>query len=370
LAKTKEQYEQDKTVKFSALGLCKELTAIKREQFPWMLEVTSLAPLLAIWDNLDKAFKNFFSKRGGFPKFHKKGIHDSFSLSNDHIKITGNKVRIPKLGYVRLFEELRYEGKILGATVSRVADRWYISIRVEMPDILAVTSENQAVGVDLGVKTLATLSDGTRVEGLKVSRKYGRRLRRLNQSLSRKVGAKKGEKKSANFLKTRMLLSRLYARMSNIRSDETHKLTSMLVRNYGVIGIEDLDVKGMMSNSRLARSVSDMSFFEFRRQLEYKAEAAGVKVVVADRWFPSSKTCSVCGSVKSELLLSERVYSCDSCGFVGDRDFNAAVNLRDYAVNKPGVTRYQPVESSYVSYSMKQELNVKSVQECAGLSKF
>ncbi|MDR1551045.1 MAG: transposase [Hungatella sp.] len=151
-----------------------------------------------------------------------------------------------------------------------------------MPDATTSMSKNQTVGVDLGVKTLATLSDGTEIIGSKASRQCEKKLRRLNQSLSRKVGAKKNEKKSANFIKTKKQISRLYARMANIRSDETHKLTTMLIQNYGVIGIEDLNVKGMMSNHKLARSVADMSFFEFRRQLEYKAETAGVKIVVAD----------------------------------------------------------------------------------------
>jgi putative transposase len=330
LAKAKEEYEADNTVKFNEARLRKELNAIKRDQFPWMLEVTKCAPQSAIKDGLNRAFRNFFAKSAGFPKFHKKGVNDSFSVSDDQFKIDGLFVRLPKLKPVRLAEELRFQGKILGAAVSRTADKWFMAIQVEMPDISTQTSENQAVGVDLGVKALATLSDGTVIIGSKASRKHEKKLRRLNKALSRKIGAKKGEKKSANFIKTKKQILRLYARMADIRSDETHKLTTMLTRNYGVIGTPDLNVKGMMSNHKLARSVADMSFFEFRRQLEYKAETNGVKIVAAGRWFPSSKTCSSCGGVKSELPLSERTYSCE-CGFACDRDVNAAINLRNYA---------------------------------------
>ena len=333
LAKAKEQYEQDSAAKFNEAALRKELNAIKREQFPWMLEVTKCAPQLAIKDGLAKAFQNFFAGRAEFPKFHKKGVRDSFSLSNDHLQINGALVKVPNLGWVRLSEELRLNGKILGATISRTADKWYIAIRVEMPDVLVPPSENQAVGVDLGIKALAILSDGTQIVGSKASRQCAKQLARLNQSLSRKQGAKKGETKSNNFLKAKKRLSRLYARMANIRSDETHKLTTMLTQNYGLIGIEDLNVKGMMSNHKLARSVADMSFFEFRRQLEYKAETAGATVVVAGMWFASSKTCSSCGAKKDEFTLSERIYSCE-CGFVCDRDLNAAINLKNYALGR------------------------------------
>jgi len=332
LARAKERYEQDNASKFNEALLRRELNAVKREQFPWMLEVTKCAPQLAIKDGLAKAFGNFFAKRAGFPKFRKKGVHDSFSLSNDQLKIKCNSVKIPNLGWVRIVEELRYNGKILGATISRTADKWYVSIQVEIPDTPIAPSENQAVGVDLGVKFLATLSDGTQIVGSKASRQYEQKLRRLNQLLSRKVGAKKGERKSANFVKTRKQVSRLYAKMANIRTDETHKLTTMLTKNYGTIGIEDLNVKGMMSNHKLARSVADMSFFEFRRQLEYKAESAGVNIVVADTWFPSSKMCSHCGTKVDEMPLNVRLWTCLGCNTQHDRDVNASINLKNYAI--------------------------------------
>ena len=333
LAKAKEQYEQDNALKFSESALRKELNAIKKEQFPWMLEVTKCAPQLAIKDGLASAFKNFFAKRAGFPKFKKKGMNDSFSLSNDQFAVKGSTIRIPNLGYVRMTEELRFNGKIIGATVSRRADKWFVSIQVEFPEPNPIhNSESQAVGVDLGVMDLMTLSDGTKHAGSKPHKVLLSRLRRLNKSLSRKRGSKKGEKKSKNFIKTQKQLSRLHAKIANIRNDETHKLTSMLTQNYGTIGIEDLSVSGMAKNHKLARAVLDMSFYEFRRQLEYKAKITGGDIIVADRFFPSSKLCSNCGYKAEDMKLSVRKWVCPICESIHDRDINAAINLKNNAV--------------------------------------
>ena len=337
LAEWKRRYEAGEKVNEGILR--KELNAIKHEQFPWMLEVTKCAPMEAIRCNLNGAFQNFFrglkqgqkEKEFGYPKFHKKGVKDSFSIANDRFHVNGKNARIQKLGWVRMAEHLRFDGKIMGATVSRTADKWYIAIRVELPDIPPPAHTGEATGVDLGVKVLATLADGTQVVCSKASRKYEAQLRRLNQSLSRKVGAKKGEEKSKNFAKTKRRLSRLYAKMANLRQDETHKLTAMLTQNYSLIGIEDLNVQVPLSNRKMARSVGDMGFFAFRRQLEYKAQQTGTQVIVADKWFPSSKTCSVCGAVKEELKLAERTYKCE-CGARLDRDVNAAINLKNYAL--------------------------------------
>jgi putative transposase len=356
LAKTKEKYEQDNTSKFSESALRRELNAIKKEQFPWMLEVTKCAPQLAIKDGLSKAFKNFFAKRAGFPKFKKKGVNDSFSLSNDQFAIKDKSIRIPNLGYVRMAEKLRFDGKIIGATVSRKADRWFVSIQVELADPKPIhNSESQAVGVDLGVKDLATLSDGTKVSGAKPHKALLSRLRRLNKSLSRKEGSKKGQKKSQNFKKAQMKLSRLHARIANIRNDETHKLTTILTKNYGIIGIEDLNVSGMAKNHKLARAVLDMSFFEFRRQLEYKSKIKGGHVIIADRFYPSSKTCSNCGFKYGELTLSVREWTCPECSAIHDRDLNAAINLKNYAVSYMVSACGELVETVT---SMKQELNI------------
>ena len=352
LDRWKKQYEAGEKV--SEGKLRKELNAIKREEYPWMLEVTKCAPQLAIKD-LGKAFQNFFAKRAEFPKFKKKGQKDSFALSNDQFSINGKTIRIPNLGYVKMAEGLRFDGKIMGAVVSRKADRWFVAIQVEMPVPKPVhNSESQAVGVDLGVKELAVLSDGTKVAGAKPHKALLSRLRRLNKSLSRKQGAKQGEKKSKNFRKAQMKLSRLHARTANIRNDETHKLTSMLAEKYGIIGIEDLNVSGMSKNHRLARAVLDMSFYEFRRQIEYKSKLKGGRVIIADRFYPSSKTCSDCGNKYDELTLSMREWTCPNCNAHHDRDLNAAINLRNYAVSYTVSACGELVETIT---SMKQELN-------------
>src|SRR5712691_11222122 len=188
--------------------------------------------------------------------------------------------------------------------------------------------ENQAVGgVDLGVSRLATLSDGSRVPGPKALRSNLARLKRLSRSLSRKV------KGSANWHKAKAKIARLHARIGNIRADALHKLTTELVGRFTVIGIEDLNVRGMMANDRLSRSIADMGFHAFRRQLAYKAAMYGSRVVVADRWHPSSKTCSACGAILAALPLSVRAWECRDCGAHHDRDVNAAKNLMKMAVS-------------------------------------
>ncbi|MBD3738992.1 MAG: IS200/IS605 family element transposase accessory protein TnpB, partial [Pseudomonas balearica] len=282
----------------SQAALRRQLNASKREQFPWMLEVTKCAPQMAIIQ-LGEAFKNFFAGRAKHPKFRKKGVHDRFTLTNDQFSVEGSRIRIPNLGWVRMRESLRFAGKIMSATISRVADRWFVSIAVDTEDPPKRRAENQgAVGVDLGVSALATLSTGETIIGPKPHKALLERLRRLSRSLSRK------QKGSSNRRKAKAKLARLHARIANIRLDALHKLTTELTRRFHTIGLEDLNVRGMMANRHLARSIADMSFHEFRRQLEYKAERRGGHVVVADRWFPSSKTCSACGAVQEAMSLS------------------------------------------------------------------
>jgi len=330
LAEWKRQYEawkaDNKLPKPSHFSLDKQLNAIKSEQFPWMLEVTKDAPQKAIIQ-LGAAFKNFWAGRAKYPKFRKKGVHDRFTIANDRFSIQGNKIRIPKLGWVRMRNPLRFSGKILSATVSRVADRWYVSITVETDHVPMRPAENQgAVGVDLGVSAMATLSTGEKVVGPKPQKALLSRLKRLSRRLSRK------QKGSANRAKARMRLARLHARIANIRQDALHKLTSNLTRRFHTIAIEDLNVRGMLKNHCLARSIADMGFFEFRRQLEYKAERRGGLVVVVDRWFPSSKTCSVCGVKQEKMPLGIRQWTCPDCGSIHDRDVNAAKNILAYGL--------------------------------------
>jgi putative transposase len=332
LAEWQRQYEAWKAdnalPKPSQAALRRQLNAIKRERFPWMLEVTKNAPQMAIIQ-LGEAFRNFFAGRARHPKFRKKGVHDRFTLTNDQFSVEGSRIRIPSLGWVRMRETLRFTGKIMSATVSRVADRWFVSIAVETQDTSHLRqAENQgAVGVDLGVKTLATLSTGEVVHGPKALYMLLSRLRRTSRSLSRKV------KGSANRKKARQRLAKLHARIANVRQDGLHQLTSDLTRRFSTLVLEDLNVRSMVRNRHLARAVSDMGFAELRRQVEYKAAMRGGEVIFADRFYPSSKTCSACGHVLDVLPLSVREWTCPDCGSHHDRDLNAAVNLKNLAAS-------------------------------------
>ncbi len=323
----KEDNTQSKPSQFS---LRKQLNAIKREQFPWMLAVTKNAPQMAIIQ-LGQAFNNFFAGRAKYPRFKKKGkSRDSFTLTNDQFAIDACRIRIPNLGLVRMRETLRFSGKILSATISRTADQWFASITVDTNSNHLPPAENQGtVGVDLGVSALATLSTGEKVTGAKPHKALLSRLKRLSRSLSRKV------KGSANRHKAKHKLARLHAKIANIRQDSLHQLTTDLTRRFHTIGIEDLNVSGMVKNRHLSRAISDMGFFEFRRQLEYKAAMRDGIVVIADRFFASSKTCSAsgCGHKVDKLPLSVREWVCPACGANHDRDVNAAINLANYAVS-------------------------------------
>lgn len=294
-----------------------------------MLKVTKCAPQMAIIQ-LGQALQNFFSGRARYPSFRKKGAQDRFTLTNDQFDMEVSRIRIPNLGWVRMREPLRFAGKIMSATISRVADKWFVSITIDTPDSshLPPAKNQGAVGVDLGVSALAALSTGELpICGPKPHKALLGRLRRLSRSLSRK---KKG---SANRRKAKVKLATLHARIAAVRSDALHKLTMDLTRRFHTIGIEHLNVRGMMANRHLARSIADMSFFEFRRQLEYKAAMRGGVVKVAHRFHASSKTCSACGHKLPTLPLSVREWTCPDCGVPHDRDVNAAINLRNMAVS-------------------------------------
>jgi putative transposase len=330
LAEWQKQYEEHKKdatkPKPSEGALRRLLNSIKRQQFPWILEVTKNAPQMAIIQ-LGKAFKNFFSGHAKYPQRRKKGVHDRFTLTNDQFEMNGSNIRIPNLGWVRMREAVRFAGKILSATITRIADRWFVSITMEIPDPRKAKLSSNAVGIDLGASAMATLSTGEKIVGPKPHKRLLSRLRQLSKALSRKV------KGSKNRAKAKIKLARLHARISNIRLDAIHKFTTGLTQRFGTICIEDLSVRRMVKNRCLARSISDMGFQEIRRQLEYKTTRNGNRLVIADRFFPSSKTCSHCGHVLTELSLSIREWSCPCCEKTHDRDLNAAKNLVAYAVS-------------------------------------
>jgi putative transposase len=273
--------------------------------------------------DLGAAFKKMYDKQNAHPKFHKKGVHDSFRIDGSAIKIDGNTLKLPKKLNVKMAEPLRYEAiKIYNVTVSHTAGMWFASIQCEVPD-----SENQTsgkVGIDLGVKDLATLSDGTRYENPRVEKKHRKKIAHAQRRLHRRT------KGSKNRRKAQKLLARAYYKAASARKDYTHKLTSEVSSKYAVICLEDLNVKGMQANHRLARAISDAALAEIRRQVEYKAN----EVRYVGRFEPSSKTCNACGHFKQDLTLAVREWVCPSCGMTHDRDVNAAINILRWATPK------------------------------------
>ncbi len=340
LARWKQARAEGQRVKMKELK--REYNAIKREQFPWTGEVTKCAPEQE-FANLGQAFENYWrmkeegtqpklkhprkdGEEAGFPHFKsKKRDRLSFYLNNDKFSVDGHTLRVPKLGKVNMTETLRFQGKIMSATISYQAGWWFISISVEV-EHETPTHHGGAVGIDLGIKTLATLSDGTVVENQKHYRQNLGRIKGLSKGLSRKVEG------SQNWWKNSKKLAKAHYRVACQRQDMLHKMTTHVARTYALIGLEDLNTKGMLANHCLAQAVSDASFFEVKRQLLYKTERYGGYVQLVDRWYPSSKTCHVCGWVKKDLTLADREWTCPECGTVHERDGNASLNIRDEAI--------------------------------------
>jgi putative transposase len=326
LSKRKEDY--DKGVKWGAYDLSKHFNTIKRTEYSWVMDVGKTCCECSI-QQLHVAFKRMWRGSGGYPKFKKRGINDSFVAvgNNACFKQQDYKIWIPRLGWVKCCENLRFEGSPKKVTIKRKADQWFacINIEVETPTLKPNVGENQAiVGVDFGIKSLAILSDGKVFENPKALKTNLKSIKRLNRSLSRK------QKGSKNRKKAQMRLARKHLRVSNIRANSLHEVSNYVINNYGKIVIEDLNVRGMGKNRKLAQAISDVGFGELRRQLVYKAQWQEKELVVADRYFASSKTCSNCGKKKETLKLSERMFSCD-CGLLLDRDLNAARNLASYS---------------------------------------
>jgi putative transposase len=319
----------------SGRSLKLRFNAVRKIQFPWTYDVHRDCTSEA-FDAIQAAFQHFFRRvklgqKPGYPKFKKKGkCRDSFSIANDKFSFDGKKIRIPKLGWVRMREALRFEGKIMSAVVSRTADQWFVSIAVETEIKPRSPKTKGVVGVDLGISALATMSDGRKVLHNPKWKRLEKQISRLQKSVSRK------QKESSSRRKVVVRLSRKHHELVCLRGDTLHKLTTGLVYDYQGIVIEDLNTKGMLKNSHLSRAISRQGWGEFRRQLEYKCKIHSRDLVIADRFYPSTKTCSGCGVVKS-TALSERVYKCPVCGLVVDRDYNAAINLSKLPVGNGNV---------------------------------
>lgn len=323
---------------FGPMEIKRQINLFKAEQFPWMYEVAKDVFEGAIAD-LGTALKNYFDwKNGkrngakvGFPKYKsKKNKKQSFRLNNDKIKVDGHGFWVPNLGWVNMAEKLRFQGKIMGAVVSNVSDWWFVSIAVEIEQPLPKRFEKQSVGIDVGVKSLAVLSDGSVFENQKPLRNGLNRLRKLSRSLSRKV------KGSNRWWKAKQKLARFQFRIANKRADDLHKASYAIAATHALIGAEDLHVKGMVKNRRLSLAMADVGLGEFIRQIEYKSQAFGGRVVRVGRFYASSKTCNDCGYINRDLELKERTWTCRECGTSHDRDWNAAKNIEQEALRLVG----------------------------------
>jgi putative transposase len=316
----------------NAIELHRRLNQLKKTEIPWAYDCSKCSFQEAL-RNLDKAFDNFWKSRKGkrkgkkigFPKFksRKKGI-GGFRLTGA-IHVFADRIQLPRIGTVRL-KEANYipsDAKILNASVSERAGRWFVSVQVETPepqDFLK-KDEHDIIGTDLGIKTLAVCSDGQQFQSPKSLSRKLRKLRKFSKSHSKKQKGSNRRKKAA------AKLAKLHYRISCIRRDSLHKITTILAKTKRVIGIENLNITGMLRNRHLSRAISDLGLSEWRRQLTYKAQWYGCQLVIANRFFPSSKTCSDCGWVNQDLSLADREWICDTCGVIHDRDMNAARNL-------------------------------------------
>ena len=334
LAEWNRQYKAGE--KPSANGLKKKFNALKEAAFPWIYESPRDANSQPFAD-LNTAFRNFFSslkgerkgRKVGRPRFKKKGRKDSFYVANDkfHFHKDQKRVYLPLIGSVKIKERLRFAGKILSGRVKRVADRWYLSVQIDV-DIEKLEIPRNPIrpilGVDLGIKTAFVPSQGEPRSVPKPLKEALVQLRRANRTLHRR---KKG---SRNRYKAQIRVAKIHQRIASVRKDFLHKITTQLCRENQAVVIEDLNVAGMVRNHKLARSLSDVGLGMFKPMMLYKGPKFGCEIILADRWFPSSKRCHGCGNVKEALTLSEREYICDQCGLVEDRDRNAALNLEQY----------------------------------------
>ena len=362
LAKKKEAFDKKEKIP-NAIELHRELNKLKQSGVSWMYRSSKTSPQNALRD-CDRAFQNFFTRckkkvkgKKGFPKFKsKKNEKQSFRLDGA-ISVESDCIKLPRIGKLKLTEKdyIPINYRILSVTVSKLADKWFVSVQVESPDREQSKDNDRVIGIDLGIKVLATCSDGVTYENPKALKKHLKRLKRKQRQLSRK---KKGSK---NYGKAKQKLAKLHYHISNVRKDCLHKATSEIIQKANVIVLEDLKVNNMMKNHYLAQAISDVGFYEFRRQICYKTQWSGGKVVIADTFYPSSKLCSCCGWKNENLTLIDRVFECKVCNTKIDRDFNASQNLvKIYRESSSRINASgdgSSLNANLVSPSLKEEFN-------------
>ena len=373
LAEWQRRYKEGEKCSFIALN--NAFNAIKGEQYPFVYEVSKYACSQSL-RNVATAYKNFFEnlKKGKvcYPKFKRKKdnqgsfyfaeviLSDTNTNSKAFKKMTHNErlkrqyLKVPNLGCVKMRQRLRFNGKINSVVISQEGSKYFASFSMLITEDeykrthphVACNKKKGSLGIDVGIKSALVLSDGISIESPKPLKKNLRKIKRLSRQLDKRTHARtkqerlSGVKKSNNYRKLSVKLANTQRRVANIRRDFTQKVTTILTTHYRQIAIEDLNVTGMKKNHRLAQSVSDVAFGELFRQIEYKSAYNGATVKKADRFYPSSKTCSICGNVKHDLKLKDRIYRCYKCGSVIDRDYNASLNLLSLLSNtKIGTSR-------------------------------
>ena len=342
LNRCNELYQQG--VKYNMSNIRKEFTQLKKQdEFKWLNEVSNTT-MVESMRNLDSAFKRFFKKTGGYPKFKtKRKSRQSFYVRHDNLYFLDNICNIEKIGKVKF--KTNYDIP-KGRNICRFSNPycsfdgkyWYLSFGFEVEENQTTLNNDLSIGIDLGIKDLAIFSNGMvfkNINKTKKVKKLKKRLKRLQKQVSRKYELnKQGNKfvKTNNIIKLEKRIKLLHRKLSNIRNNHIHQATNKIIKlkPYRVV-MEDLNVKGMMKNKHLSKAIQEQCFYEFIRQMKYKCEFNGIQFIQADRYFPSSKLCSCCGKIKHDLKLKDRVYKCD-CGNIIDRDLNASINLSKYCL--------------------------------------
>ena len=337
LSRCNELYKQN--VKYNMSNIRKEFTQLKkRDEYKWLNEVSNTT-MVESMRNLDKAFKSFFKKKTKYPKFKsKKKSSQSFYVRHNTLYFKDNICNIEKIGKVKYKTNYNIPNcKYSNPYCSYDGKYWYLSFAIEFNENQVELNKDLSIGIDLGVKELAVCSNGMifkNINKTKRVKKLKKRLRRLQRQVSRKYETNRCDNKfvkTNNIVKLEKEIKLVYRKLHNIRLNHIHQSTNKIIKTnpYRVV-MEDLNVSGMIKNKHLSKAIAEQSFYEFIRQMKYKCEFNGIEFIQADRFYPSSKTCSECGHIKDKLKLSERTYTCEECGCVIDRDFNASVNLSRY----------------------------------------
>ena len=344
LAHNKELYESGKKfMSSSRFRVCLNNEYLPNHpEYSWIKEAYSKSVTQSVNDG-QTAFKRFFDHKSAFPKFKKKGRSDvkMYFVRNNpkDCLCERHRIKIPSLGWIRIKEKgyipTTKDGYVIkSGHVSIKADRYYVSVLIEIPDKTIANNSSEGIGIDLGLKDFAIISNGNTYKNINKSaklKKLEKKLIREQRSLSRKYEnlKKGGSTQKRNIQKQRLKIQKLHHRIDNIRTDYINKTIAEIVKTKpSYITIEDLNVSGMMKNKHLSKAVASQKFYEFKTKLQAKCKENGIELRIVDRWFPSSRTCHCCKNIKKDLKLSDRVFKCD-CGYIEDRDFNAALNLRD-----------------------------------------